>query len=162
MPTVRRLLLLVPVVALLAAGCGGGGGGTGGTTVRSSPPLTRAQYQAKLQALIAGISKSIGKTASSADKLTKGDVDRVARAFRTFADRLRQVEPPPAVKALHDRLVKAMNDLAHDFPDIARKLQEAKDPSTAISALLGARAVQELSRVITELRAKGYKLNFNG
>lgn len=160
---VRRPLILLAAVALLAAGCGGGGGGSGATTAANpTPPLTRSQYQARLRSLIDGISKSIGKTATSASKLTKADVDRVADAFRTFAERLRQVKPPPAVQALHDRLTQAMGQLADDFPDIAKRLEEAKDPTAAISALLGARAVQQLNRVITELRAKGYKLDFSG
>ena len=39
--------MLLAAVGIVAAGCGGGGG----SSESSSPPLTKAQYQAKLQQL---------------------------------------------------------------------------------------------------------------
>ncbi len=158
----RRLLILLTAVALLVAGCGGGGSSSGETTVAAPPPpLTRAQYQQRLQSLIAGISKRLGRS-TTAGNLTNADIDGLADAFRSFAERLRNLRPPPAVKALHARLVKAMTDFGNEFPQIAKRLKAAKDPSTAISALLGSRSVQELYKVVNELKAKGYELDLNG
>ena len=163
-PGVRRLLILFAAVALLA-GCGGGGGsksGDGGGGKPSSPPLTKQAYQAKLQSISKEIGNSIGSSTGKGKLATK-EVDKLVGAFHTFADRLREVNPPTAVKALHAQLIQAMEDLGNEFPDIAKKLNSSsKDPSAAITALFGAHAVQELIKVGNGFKKKGYDLNLNG
>jgi hypothetical protein len=162
---VRTLIVLLATVALLAAGCGGGGsssGTTGGaTTAPATPPLTKAAYEAKLKQISTEIGNSIGRSASTG-KIPKGDVDKLARAFHTFADRLAELNPPAAIKELHAQLVKAMDDLGNEFPSIAKQLDASgKDPSSAITALFGAHAIQELIKVGNELKKKGYNLDLN-
>ena len=157
----RRVLIVVATAAVLAlAGCGGGGG-SGGGVKPSSPPLTKALYQAKLKQIAADVSKSLGSTSSS-KKVSKADVDKFVKALHSFADQLAQVNPPTEVKDLHTGLVGAMNDLGDEFPGIAEKLNSTKDPSAAIAALLGAKAVQELLKLQAGFKAKGYTLNLNG
>jgi len=160
---VRRLLILLAAVVVLAAGCGGGGGGSSGGGKPSGPPLTKQAYQAKLQSISAEIAKSIGKTSSNTQKISKADVDKLVKAFHKFADRLAEVNPPAEVKQLHAQLVKTMNDLGDEFPSIADKVNSSgKDPGAAVSALFGAHAVQELVKVGQQFKAKGYNLNLNG
>jgi hypothetical protein len=165
---VRTLIVLVGAVALLAAGCGGGSGSSGttsgtapATTAPVTPPLSKAGYQAMLKRISTEIGKSITKSSSSG-KIAKGDVDQLVRAFHTFADRLAELNPPAAIRQVHARLIKAMDDLGNEFPNIAKRLNSAgKDPSTAITALFGAHAIQELIRVGEELRKAGYNLDLN-
>jgi hypothetical protein len=162
---VRRLTIVLAASALLLAGCGGGGGGSGGSGVASKPsgpPLTKAQYQAKLKQIAKDVSTSLGSTSNSKKKVSKADVDKFVKALHSFADQLAQINPPAGIKALHTRLVGAMNDLADEFPGITDKLNNAKDASTAIAALFGAKAIQELSKLATEFKAKGYVLSLNG
>jgi hypothetical protein len=163
-PGVRPVLILCAAVALLA-GCGGGGGsksGDGGGGKPTGPPLTKQAYQAKLQSISKEIGNSIGSSTGKG-KIAKKEVDKLVGAFHTFADRLREVNPPVAVKALHAQLVKAMDDLGDEFPDVAKKLNSSsKDPSAAITALFGAHAVQELIKVGNGFKKKGYDLNLNG
>ena len=72
------------------------------------------------------------------------------------------VNPPAAVKQTHADLVKTMNDLGDDFPAIAKQLNSSgKDPSAAINALFGAKAIQELIKVGNEFKGKGYNLDLN-
>jgi hypothetical protein len=165
---VRALIVALGIVALLAAGCGGKSSSSGttsgtapATTAPAAPPLSKAGYQAMLKRISTEIGKSITKSSSSG-KIAKGDVDQLVRAFHTFADRLRELNPPAAIKQVHARLIKALEDLGDEFPNIARKLNSAgKDPSTAITALFGAHAVQELIKVGEELRKAGYDLDLN-
>jgi hypothetical protein len=165
---VRALIVVLGIVALLAAGCGGGGsssgtttGGGPATTAPTGPPLTKAAYQAKLRQISTDIGNSIGQS-STTGKIPKGDVDKLVRAFHTFADRLAELNPPAAVKQVHARLIKAMDDLGDEFPGIAAKLNKSgKDPSAAIKALFGAHAIQELIKVGQEFKQKGYNLNLN-
>lgn len=163
-PGVRALLILVAMAALLA-GCGGGGSksGSGGSGKPSGPPLTKAAYQAKLQSISKEIGDSIGSSASK-EKIAKKEVDKLVGAFHTFADRLREVNPPAAVKGLHAQLIQAMDDLGDEFPDIAKKLNSApkNDPSAAITALFGAHGVQELIKVGNGFKKAGYNINLNG
>jgi hypothetical protein len=165
---VRALIILLAIIALLAAGCGGGGsssgttsGGGAATTAPTTPPLSKAAYQAKLRQISIDIGNRIGNTASTG-KIPKADVDKLSAAFHTFSDRLAEVNPPPAVKALHARLIKAMDDLGDEFPDIASSLNKSgKDPSAAITALFGAHAIQELIKLGEDFNKQGYKLDLN-
>jgi predicted small secreted protein len=159
---VRRLTIVLAASALLLAGCGGGGGGGGGAVKPSGAPLTKAQYQAKLQQIAKDVATGLGSTSSS-KKLSKADVDKFVKALHSFADRLAEVNPPAEIKALHTRLVSAMNDLGDEFPSIADKLNKARDdPSAAIAVLLGAKSIQKLTKLGPEFKANGYNLNLNG
>jgi hypothetical protein len=176
---VRRLVVVLGIAGLLAAGCGGGGGGNGGTGASgggslattlatttapaqpTGPPLSKAAYQAKLRQISTDIGNRIGRTSSNG-KISKADTAKLVTAFHTFADRLAELNPPAAVKQLHARLIKAMNDLGDEFPAIAAKLNKSgKEPSAAIAALFGAHAIQELAKLGAEFQKKGYNLNLN-
>ena len=163
MPRVRRLVVILAAVGLLVAGCGGSSSSKGTTTtVPTGPPLTKADYQGKLKQIATEISQEIGKTSSSGNEIPKEDVDKLVKAFHEFAARLAAVNPPAAVKAIHADLVKTMNDLGDGFPAIAKQLNSSgNDRSAAVSALLGAKAIQELIKVGNDFKAKGYKLDLN-
>jgi hypothetical protein len=165
---VRASIVVLGIVALLAAGCGGGGsssgttsGGGPATTAPATPPLTKASYQAMLKRISTDIGNRIGKTSSSG-KIPKEDVAKLVAAFHSFADRLAELNPPAAVKQLHAQLIKAMDDLGDEFPGIAKSLNASgKDPSSAITALFGAHAIQELIKVGQEFQKRGYNLDLN-
>jgi hypothetical protein len=154
---VRPLIVLAVAASLLAAGCGGGGGGGGAT----SKPLTKAEYQSKLQA----IAKEVGSNiqVSSSKKPTKKDLEQVEKALNAFADELEKVSPPAEVSKVHADLIDALRKLGHDLGGIFDKLDQTKgDPSAAIAAFLGAPAIKALLEVQQEFKAKGYDLNLSG
>ena len=163
MAGVRRLVVILATMGLLVAGCGGSSSSKSTTTTGpSGPPLTKAAYQAKLKQIATEISNEIGKTSSSGKQIPKEDVDKLVKAFHEFAARLSAVNPPAAVEQIHTDLVKTMNDLGDSFPAIAKQLNSSgKDPSAAITALFGAKAIQELIKVGNDFKAKGYKLDLN-
>ena len=162
MAGVRRLVVLFAALGLLVAGCGSSSSKGTTTSAPTGPPLTKAAYQAKLKQIATEISSEIGKTSSSGNKIPKEDVDKLVKAFHEFADRLAQVNPPAAVKRIHTDLVKTMNDLGDAFPAIAKQLNSSgKDPSAAINALFGAKAIQELVKVGNDFKKKGYNLDLN-
>jgi hypothetical protein len=157
----RALIVAVAAAVLVLPACGGGGGGSG---IPSGPPLTKAEYQKKLLQIAQSVSSGL-KDSTGKKTISKADVDQFVAVFRAFADRLKDVNPPAEIKDLHQRLIAAMTDFGDEFPDIADKLNKAqnlKDPSEAIAALFGAKAVQELIKLETEFKAKGYDLNLNG
>jgi hypothetical protein len=162
-PGVRRLVVILAALGLLVAGCGGSSSNKSTTTTGpSGPPLTKAAYQAKLKQIATEISNEIGKTSSSGKQIPKEDVDKLVKAFHEFAARLAAVNPPAAVGQIHADLIKTMNDLGDGFPAIAKQLNSSgNDPSAAITALFGAKAIQELIKVGNDFKAKGYKLDLN-
>jgi len=128
----------------------------------SAPPLSKQAYQAKLKAISGDIAKRVGKTGASG-KLDQQDVDKLADAFHTFADRLREVNPPTQVKQLHARLIKALDDLGDEFPSLAKKLNSSKkNASDAVATLFGAKSIQELVKLGQDFKAKGFNLDLNG
>ncbi len=154
----RRLLILLAAVALVAAGCGGGS-----STSSSPKPLTKAAYQAKLAATAKQIGQQLGGPKSqNLSTMTAKDVQAFVDAMHSFTAKLKQITPPAEVAALHQQLITALNDFADEFPGIAKKLKTTKDPSTAITALFGAKGIQELVKLGNEFKKKGYNLNLNG
>jgi hypothetical protein len=153
----RALFLLLAALTLALAGCGGGGSGN----KAAGKPLTKAEYQAKLREISSNVGSSIGKTTNS-KTISKADVNQFVKALDDFADQIERVNPPAAIKDLHNQLVAALRQLAHDFPGIAEQLRSAKDASAAIAALFGAKSIQALARIQQQLKAKGYDLNLNG
>jgi hypothetical protein len=151
---VRRIAVLVAAVGLLAAGCGGGGGGE-----TTSKPLTKAQYQAKLQQLSNQIGSQLRQSIGASTNLKKSDVPKLQDALRSFAGKVEALNPPAAVADLHTQLVKAMRGLADDLPSLVAQLQKAKDPSAAIAALFEAKSIQALIKLQDEFKAKGYNIS---
>ena len=146
-------LVLAATVTLALAGCGGGGS-------KSSKPLTKAEYQAKITQIAKDVSAGVGSTASSST-ISDADVKKLVKALRQFADQLETVTPPAEVKDLHVQLVAVMRQLADEFPGIADKLKNAKDPSAAIGALFGAKSIQKLAKLQKDFKKKGYNLTLN-
>ena len=152
---VRKLLILLGLVALLATGCGGGGGS-------ESKPLTKAEYQAQLEQTAKEIGDKVGKTQKDIDKMTDAELKQFTDVVHEFADKLEEINPPAEVANLHKRLVQAMNDLADEFPDTAKKLKAAKGPGEGIKIVFGTKAIGELVRLGYEFKSKGYDLTLTG
>ena len=94
--------------------------------------------------------------------MTDADLSQFADVVHEFADELDKINPPAEVADLHKQLVQAMNDLADEFPDVAKKLKATKDPSEAIGLLFGMKAIGELVKLGNDFKAKGYDLKLNG
>ena len=150
----RGVVVLLAVLGLLTAGCGGGG-----SEGSSSPPLTKAQYQAKLQQLSNEIGAELRQSVGASTKLQESDVPKLQDSLRTFAGKVAALSPPTDVEDLHTQLVAAMRGLADDLPTLVDTLNKAKDPSEAIAALFGAKSIQALIKLQQEYKAKGYDIS---
>jgi outer membrane murein-binding lipoprotein Lpp len=154
---VRRLIILLAAGSLVLAGCGGGGG-----SESSSKPLTKAEYQAKLEQIAKDVGAQLQKSASKAKTPTKKDLAEAKKAVGIFVGELEQVNPPAEVAQAHKDLIAAMRRLGNDIEGIFKKVAAAKTPSEGITALFGAPAIQALLKAQQEFKAKGYDLNLNG
>jgi hypothetical protein len=150
---VRRAVVLVVALGLLA-GCGGGGGND-----EAAKPLTKAQYQAKLQQLSNEVGAELRQSVGASTTLKQSDVPKLQQSLRAFSKKVEALNPPTAVADLHTRLVAAMRGLADDLPTLAKTLENATDPSVAIAALFGAKPIQELIEVQQAFKDKGYDIS---
>jgi ABC-type transporter Mla subunit MlaD len=141
--------------ALLAAGCGGGGG----ADESSNPPLSKAQYQAKLQQLSNQVGAELRQSVSVSTKLKAGDIPKLQDSLRSFSQKVAALSPPAAVEDLHTRLVAAVRGLADDLPELVDTVNKAKDPSEAIAALFGAESIQNLIKLQQAYKDKGYDVS---
>jgi hypothetical protein len=150
---VRGALVLVVALGLVAAGCGGGGND------EANKPLTKAQYQTKLQQLSNDVGAELRQSIGGSTTLKKSDVPKLQQSLRSFARRVEALNPPAAVRDLHTRLVAAMRGLADDLPSIVTTIDDAKDPSEAIAALFGAKSIQSLIQLQQAYKDKGYDIS---
>ena len=150
----RRAVLLVVALVLVAAGFGGGGGSD-----QSAKPLTKAQYQAKLQQLSNEVGAELRQSVGASTTLKQSDVPKLQQSLRSLAGKLDAVTPPADVADLHTRLVAAVRDFADELPSLAKSLEQAKDPSAAIAALFGAKPIQALIQLQQAYKDKGYDIS---
>jgi hypothetical protein len=151
---VWRAIVLVVALALPAAGCGGGGGND-----EAVKPLTKAQYQARLQQLSNQVGAELRQSVGASTTLKQGDVPKLQKSLRSLARKLDGLRPPAAVADLHTRLIAAVGGLADDLPSLAKTLDQAKDPSAALAALFGAKPIQELIQLQQAFKDKGYDIS---
>ncbi len=152
----RKLLVLLVAVGLVAAGCGGGGSSS---TTPTGPPLTKAQYQAKLTSVAKTIGDSLTKTLGSGSNLDPKDLPKLGDALDAFANELAKINPPAAIKNLHEELVTDMHALAKELPKILGDAVKSKDPTAAIGALLTAKSIQNLAKLQQKFKAAGYDIS---
>lgn len=153
----RRLIIVLAAGSLVLAGCGGGGG-----SKSSSKPLTKAEYQAKLEQIAKDVGAQLQNSASKSKTPSKKDLAEARKAVGIFVSELEQVNPPAEVAQAHKDLIAAMRRLGNDIEGIFKKVAAAKTPSEGIKALFGAPAIQLLLKAQQEFKAKGYDLNLNG
>jgi hypothetical protein len=153
---VRRLIIVLAAAAFVLAGCGGGGG-----SKSSSKPLSKAEYQAKLEQIAKDVGAQLKTSASNSKTASKQDIAEAKKAVKIFAGQLEKVNPPAEVAQPHQHLIAAMRRLSTDIDGIFKKVAEAKTPSEGISALFGAPGIQLLLKAQQEFKAKGYDLNLN-
>jgi hypothetical protein len=150
---VLRGVVLVVALGLVAAGCGGG------DNDEASKPLTKAQYQAKLQQLSNQVGAELRQSVGASTTLKKSDVPKLQQSLRSFSNKVEALNPPEAVADLNTQLVAAMRGLADDLPSLVATLDKAADPSAAIAALFGAKPIEELIRLQQAFKDKGYDIS---
>ena len=150
----KTVLVVLAAVGLVAAGCGGGNGSDS-----SSKPLTKAQYQAKLQQLSNEVGVQLRQSIGASTKLKESDIPKLQASLRSFAGKVADLRPPAPVEDLHTRLVAAVRSLADDLPKLLETVNTAQDPSAAIAALFGAKPIPALISLQQAYKDKGYDIS---
>jgi hypothetical protein len=140
--------LLVGLVVVVLAGCGGS------TSTHQTPA-----YVKQVNAVANGLNSVTNDlytptdTSSAASELTT-----IEAALRQAARQLAAIAPPPAIKADHERLVKAMNELANGVSPLIAKLKSGNIEGA--SAAFSLKAARDARNAIHAINHAGYKIDF--
>jgi cob(I)alamin adenosyltransferase len=151
MATTRAIAALFVLMAVLA-GCGGGGGGGGG-----SKPVKGAAYVERVDAISNQLDKAASSLSSalSASASPAAELATARSALRRTANELAAITPPPEIKASHERLVAAVNQLADDVTPLIKELETGNLDNLDTGSLKGE---SEARAAIAEIVKAGYKI----
>ena len=126
-PQVAALVLACLLAALLA-GCGGGKGGTTSTTTTTTTtaaaaPLGKAAYVREMTRIGHGLSSDINAIGSpTSGKKAAASLTKAQAEVRAAERKLAAIVPPPAVKAAHRRLTRAVANFAQELDPVIAEL----------------------------------------
>jgi uncharacterized protein YukE len=147
-------IALAAVLAVLAAGCGG------------SSHMSKADYEAKIQAEGQGVQDAVGKISSSMTSMTElaKQVAIAEVAAKKAADELDALDPPADVAADNAKLVLALRTIDAQL----KKLAQAAKNTDQVAAAQAATAIQNAPEIkagqaaVNDMKKKGYKVGVLG
>jgi hypothetical protein len=147
-------LAVAAALAVLAAGCGG------------SSQMSKADYEAKLQAEGQGVQDAVAKISSSLTSMTQL-AKRVAAAevaAKKAADDLDALKPPADVAADNDKLVLALRTIDAQLKKLAQAAKEADQVAAqqAAAAIQNAPEIKAGQAAVNDMKKKGYKVGVLG
>jgi hypothetical protein len=143
----RALLLCTTALVVLLAGCG------------SSPkPVTKAEYQAKLQSLGADLTNAGSQLGKSSDISTFNEsVDNFQKHLRDASKELNGLKPPVDSRAVNKELAKSFHDLADELEPVKDARRESIVKARDALAKVGkSQAVKDGRDAIKKLQQLGY------
>ena len=165
-----EMLALAGAFAVLAAGCGGSKHAATSTTgtstaaktttttaASSSGPLGKSAYDAKMATLGKVLGTSLATLPQAAN--AKQGVTAIKKAqvdIRRLGKELQAINPPPAVKAEHAKLVKAVYELADQLSPILAKLQ--KGNFKAMGQLANLSSFDDITKAVDKIESAGYAI----
>jgi hypothetical protein len=137
---------MVAAAVVLLAGCGGGGNAQ-----------TTSAYVRQVDAVANGLNSVTNYLSTPTDASSAAtELRAVQKALRKAADELAAITPPPAIRADHLRLVKAISELAAGVTPLIAKLNggeiQSVDPASVLQGANRARAA------IAAITRAGYKI----
>ena len=148
MATTRAIAALCALLLLLA-GCGGGG---------NSKPLKGAAYVDRVNAIASGLDTIASNLSSEVDspESAASALTGAQSALRKAGRQLAAITPPPAIKGPHERLVKAVDELAAELTPVIAKVQTGQLDS--LGQALSLKGVNDARAAIAEITKAGYKI----
>jgi hypothetical protein len=157
-PQVAALVLACLLAALLA-GCGGGKGATTSTTTTAAAvPLGKAAYVREMTRIGHGLSSDINAVGSpTSAKKAAASLTKAQAEVRAAERKLAAIVPPPAVKAAHLRLTRAVGNFARELDPVIAAL--AAGHLTALATLTSLPAFRQIATAAGQIVKAGYKIN---
>jgi hypothetical protein len=156
------LLLALGAIGLASAGCGGGGGGGSG-------PLSKEDYEGRMQALQAKLSDSAeelsGSLSNPTDLAAVADgLDRAADLLDEAAEGLDGIEPPSEIRAAHQSLIDNASKAGEQLRELADKVRTSTvaELGESIGELTSLQVLEDLGKAVSEIKGKGYDIDSDG
>jgi hypothetical protein len=147
-------IAVAAMLAVLAAGCGG------------SSQMSKADYEAKIQAAGQQVQDAVAKISSSMSSMTElaKQVGVAEVAAKKAADDLDSLNPPADVADDNDKLVRALRTIDVQL----KKLAQAAKDTDQVAAAQAAEAIQNAPEIkagqaaVNDMKKKGYKVGVLG
>lgn len=135
-----RALMLGGVIAcgLALVSCGG--------------PLSKAEYEAQVDAIARQANTEIGETLDSTGPPEASDLKRAATTMRTAADDLAEIDPPDEVAEAHKRMIRGMRGLGTWFDDLATDVQDLRSDRERADLLLSSAESEKAREAFEDVR----------
>ena len=149
-------ILLILSLATAAAGCGGGGDGGG-------EPLSKADYEQRMQAVGQEAASALDAFGSASDALTDveaavSDINAGADVLEAQSRSLDGLEPPEDVADSHQTLVDTSAAAAEGLRVLADDLQGGTASPADLLGLFEMKEFAELEAAVRAIRARGYDI----
>jgi hypothetical protein len=170
-PRLRRrlapLAVAVALLALVAAGCGGSSKKSSSpstspspatsTTQDSNPPLTKAEYEARLGPLLNNqVVPSLRAALANGGAADPTRLTQAINSLKTAHDQMAAVNPPTEIADLHQQAVTVLGAMVSDATKL-RDAEVAHDTSAEQSAANALKAdAQQIQNVGNQLTQRGY------
>jgi hypothetical protein len=142
-----RLAVVALALAAVLAGCGG------------SNKAPASSYVQQVDAVANGLSSVTNDLSTPTDASSAAaELLTVRAALRTAAAELAAITPPPAVRADHQKLVRAMNELARGIGPLVARLKTGN--LAGADAAFSLQAARDARKAIAAIDAAGYKIEF--
>src|SRR5947209_4419639 len=170
-PRLRRrlapLAVAVALMALVAAGCGGSSKSTTSSaasspspatsTTQSNPPLTKAEYEARLGPLLNDqVVPSLRAALANGGAADPTKLTQAISSLQTAHDQMAAVNPPTEIADLHHQAVTVLGAMVSDATKL-RDAEVAHDTSAEQAAANALKAdAQQIQNVGNQLTQRGY------
>jgi len=172
-PRLRRrlapLAVAVALLALVAAGCGGSSKTTTSSsspstspspatsTNQSNPPLTKAEYEARLGPLLNNqVVPSLRAALANGGAADPTRLTQAISSLKTAHDQMAAVNPPTEIADLHQQAVTVLGAMVSDATKL-RDAEVAHDTAAEQSAANALKAdAQQIQNVGNQLTQRGY------
>ena len=142
------VVLLAGLVAALLAGCGG-----------SAKSHQAPAYVQQVDAVANGLDSVANDLYTPTDiSSAAAELTTVEAALRKAARQLAAITPPPSIRADHERLVAAMNELASGVSPLIAKLKSGNIEGA--SAAFSLKAARNARTAIAAINHAGYRISF--
>jgi hypothetical protein len=157
----KRSLASAALVALLTASSVGLASGCS-TSDKVSEQLNKAQYVAQINALLRELKEEaqLGKQLVNSGSLAEAGpiLKKAAAKFDRIVNRLQEIDPPAAVKRVHEQLTNALVN----FRDVIATTRQALQNGDFGALLTGGQELlafpRQLNTVIADYNAQGYAI----
>jgi hypothetical protein len=150
-------VLVVLLVVALAAAVAAAGGAVPISGPSSAKPLSKSSYVEQVTAIVGGVSETIGPLGSQTTPAgISAGLAQLRTRLRVADAKLGSMSPPAGIKAVHERLVRAVGELGDELGQVIVKVKSGD--LLALASVVSLKGVTDLEVANAALARAGYHI----